>query len=166
MARQLTTSPYLCQQCNCSRIIYAAGCVIDLASYSIALLYAWANHIYARRPEIALHPVGTQNAGRINYNHVTIAHTPLTITCIARVARPERGSNRGPHDVAVCVRSCRPGKCAMTPVPLGDHDETGGCRPQYDIGFFLLRDLIQRSTPVTQIFLFVRRRWLNKVRLE
>ena len=62
--------------CNCSRI--------DLASYSIALLYAWANHIYARRPERALHPVGTQNAGRINYNHVTIAHTPLTTTCIAR----------------------------------------------------------------------------------
>ena len=28
----------------------------------------------------------------------------------------------------------------MTPVPLGDHDETGGCRPQYDTGSFLLKD--------------------------
>ena len=32
----------------------------------------------------------------------------------------------------------------MTPVPV-DNDETRGCRPQYDTGFFLLRGLIQRS---------------------
>ena len=72
-------------------------------------------------------------------------HTSDNYMHRAGVARPERGSNRGPHDVAVCVRSCRPGGCTMTPVPSGDHDETGGCRPQYDTGFFLLRVLIQRS---------------------
>ena len=69
---------------------------LTLASYSIALLYAWANHICARRAERALHPVGTQNAGRIGYNHVTIAHTSDNYMHRTGVARPERGSNRGP----------------------------------------------------------------------
>ena len=145
MARQLTTSPYLCQQCNCSRIIYSAGCAIDLASYTIMLLHTWANHIYARHAESTLHPVGTQNASRINYNHVTIALTPLTTT---RIVREWQGPSVAPaadFTTWQCVRSCRPGDCTMTPVPLGDHDETGGCWPQYDPGFFPFRGLIQRS---------------------
>ena len=72
-------------------------------------------------------------------------HTSDNYMHRAGVARPERGSNHGPRDVAVCVHSCRPGECAMTPVLLGDHDEMGGCWPQCDTGFFLLRNLIQRS---------------------
>ena len=58
LCMQLTTSPYLCQQCNCGRLIYTAGCAIDLPSYSVALLYAWTNHIRARRAERALHHIG------------------------------------------------------------------------------------------------------------
>ena len=102
-------------------------------------------------------------------------HTSDNYMHRAGVARPELGSNRGPHDVsvyvsyllshcmqpeglwqrltaalsdsapifpplertpnpvhdvAVCARSCRPGECTMTPVPLRDRDETVRGQPR------------------------------------
>ena len=110
---------YLCQQCSCSGAVCAAGCAIGLESYSTALLHAWTNHICARRAERALHPVGTQSAGRINYNHVTIAHTPLTTTCIAR---EWQGPNVAPARASRCGSVC-----PLLPL-RGVYDDTSSLR--------------------------------------
>ena len=60
-------------------------------------MYAWTNHICARRAERALHPVGTecwQNKLQSRHHRT---HTSDNYMHRAGVARTERGSNRGPH---------------------------------------------------------------------
>ena len=154
MARQLTASQYSICACahettaswqgsllrhlicanNATVTGYTAGCAIDLASYSMALLYAWTNHICARRAERALHPVGTEcwQSKLQSRHHRT--HTSDNYMHRAGVARPERGSNRGPHSDGLrraddILQRRDPGAGGM----MG-HDRSGTGSPMATIG--------------------------------
>ena len=67
-----------CQQCNCSRIIYATGCAIDLASYSICKK---GELVQPQLFRATLHLSHTL----LNHFHTMESPTPSPLRCAAPV---------------------------------------------------------------------------------
>ena len=116
MAR-LTTSPYLCQQCNCSRMIYAAGCAIGLASYSICKKGELVQpQLFRATPHLSHTLLNHFHTTRTFDNHSHRAGVPRLELAPIMGSLPR---SLWPHDVVVWVRSSAQGSVRRRRIPQG-----------------------------------------------